>query len=73
MIYRIQNGFDNRDIYCSVVIQQMIFPKASGIVSADNYKVRAERITDNTISQKKMAILAIKNGGTEVQTIKEAR
>ncbi|HVX27486.1 MAG TPA: phosphoenolpyruvate synthase [Parafilimonas sp.] len=32
IIYRIQNGFDHRKVYLSVVIQKMIFPQASGIV-----------------------------------------
>ncbi|WP_028777402.1 phosphoenolpyruvate synthase [Shimazuella kribbensis] len=30
--YRIQNGFDHRQVYLSVAIQRMIFPQASGIV-----------------------------------------
>lgn len=76
VIYRLQNGFDHRKVYLSVVIQRMIFPDAagvmftadpvtsnrkvlsidagfglgealvSGIVSADNYKVREGKITD---------------------------
>ncbi|KOR83262.1 phosphoenolpyruvate synthase [Bacillus sp. FJAT-22058] len=32
VIYRMQNGFDNRKVYLSVVIQRMIFPQASGIL-----------------------------------------
>lgn len=32
VIYRIQNGYDHHKVYVSVVIQQMIFPQASGIV-----------------------------------------
>ncbi|MET3849468.1 phosphoenolpyruvate synthase [Paenibacillus sp. OAE614] len=32
VIYRIQNGFDHRHIYLSVIIQKMIFPQASGIL-----------------------------------------
>ena len=32
VIYRIQNGFDHRQIYLSVVIQKMVFPQASGIL-----------------------------------------
>lgn len=31
VIYRIQNGFDHRKVYLSVVIQRMIFPQAAGI------------------------------------------
>ncbi|MBB6214194.1 pyruvate,water dikinase [Anaerosolibacter carboniphilus] len=30
--YRIQNGFDHRKVYLSVVIQRMVFPQASGIM-----------------------------------------
>ena len=30
--YRIQNGFDHRKIYLSVVIQKMVFPEAAGIM-----------------------------------------
>ena len=30
--YRIQNGFDHRIVYLSVVIQRMIFPQAAGIM-----------------------------------------
>ncbi|MBW7632788.1 phosphoenolpyruvate synthase [Bacillus licheniformis] len=32
VIYRIQNGFDHRHVYSSVIIQRMIFPQASGIL-----------------------------------------
>ncbi|MEK4011422.1 phosphoenolpyruvate synthase [Peribacillus sp. FSL M8-0224] len=32
VIYRMQNGFDHREVYLSVVIQRMIFPQASGIL-----------------------------------------
>ncbi|ABR47717.1 pyruvate phosphate dikinase, PEP/pyruvate-binding [Alkaliphilus metalliredigens QYMF] len=32
VIYRIQNGFDHRKVYLSVVIQRMIFPQTSGIM-----------------------------------------
>lgn len=30
--YRIQNGFDHRNVYLSVIIQKMVFPKVSGIL-----------------------------------------
>jgi len=30
--YRLQNGFDNRKIYLSVVIQKMVFPQVAGIL-----------------------------------------
>ncbi|MFJ7366579.1 phosphoenolpyruvate synthase [Peribacillus frigoritolerans] len=32
VIYRMQNGFDHRKVFLSVVIQRMIFPQASGIL-----------------------------------------
>ncbi len=32
VIYRMQNGFDHRKVYLSVVIQRMILPQASGIM-----------------------------------------
>ncbi|MFJ7469486.1 phosphoenolpyruvate synthase [Peribacillus frigoritolerans] len=32
VIYRMQNGFDHRKVYLSVVIQRIIFPQASGIL-----------------------------------------
>src|SRR5699024_7309445 len=32
VIYRIQNGFDHRKVYLSVIIQRMIFSQASGIL-----------------------------------------
>jgi len=32
VMYRIQNGFDHRHVYLSVVIQRMIFPQSSGIM-----------------------------------------
>ncbi|MCM3762885.1 phosphoenolpyruvate synthase [Alkalihalobacillus oceani] len=30
--YRIQNGFDHRKVFLSVIIQEMVFPQASGIM-----------------------------------------
>ncbi|WP_088227492.1 phosphoenolpyruvate synthase [Desulfosporosinus sp. FKB] len=30
--YRIQNGFDHRKVYLSVVVQKMVFPQAAGIL-----------------------------------------
>jgi len=101
VIYRIQNGFDHRKVYLSVVIQRMIFPEASGImftadpvtfnrkvlsidasfglgealvsglVNADNYKVREGRIHDKKVSTKKLAIYAFKKGGTEEREIEQ--
>ncbi|GEP98484.1 phosphoenolpyruvate synthase [Chitinophaga cymbidii] len=32
VIYRIQNGFDHRQVYLAVIVQQMVFPQASGIM-----------------------------------------
>ncbi len=103
VIYRIQNGFDHRKVYLSVVIQRMVFPQSSGImftadpvtsnrkvlsidasfglgealvsglVNADNYKVQNHKIIDKKISEKKLAIYAIKNGGTEELEIDSKR
>jgi len=41
----------------------------SGIVNADNYKVRKDRIISKKISIKKLAIYALKDGGTKEQEI----
>ncbi|WP_332237039.1 phosphoenolpyruvate synthase [Sporolactobacillus sp. KGMB 08714] len=100
--YRIQNGFDHRKVYLSVVIQRMVFPEAagilftadpitfnrkvvsidasfglgealvSGLVNADNYKVRDGSIVDKKISTKKLAIYGLKEGGTEEKRIDTA-
>ncbi|KRF43778.1 phosphoenolpyruvate synthase [Paenibacillus sp. Soil787] len=32
VIYRMQNGFDHSQVYLSVIIQRMVFPRASGIL-----------------------------------------
>ncbi|WP_397538185.1 phosphoenolpyruvate synthase [Rummeliibacillus pycnus] len=32
VIYRIQNGFNHRQVYLSVIVQRMVFPQASGIL-----------------------------------------
>jgi pyruvate,water dikinase len=99
VIYRIQNGFDHRKVYLSVVIQQMLFSTVSGImftadpvtsnrkvlsieasfglgealvsglVNMDIYKVREERIVDKQISDKKLAVYALKEGSTEERNI----
>lgn len=101
--YRIQNGFDHRKVYLSVVIQRMVFPQAagimftadpvtsnrkvlsidasfglgealvSGLVNADLYKVREGKIVDKKISTKKIAIYALKEGGTEKLEIEPQR
>ncbi|MFC0904927.1 phosphoenolpyruvate synthase [Clostridium sp. MT-14] len=103
VIYRIQNGFDHRKVYLSVVIQKMVFPEAagimftadpitmnrkvisidasfglgealvSGLVNADNYKVRDGGIINKKISTKKLAIHGLKEGGTEEKKIDAER
>jgi rifampicin phosphotransferase len=103
VIYRMQNGFDHRKVQLAVIIQQMVFPQAagilftadpvtgnrkvlsieagfglgeamvSGLVNADNYKVREGTIIDKKISTKKLAIYALKDGGTEEQEIEPAQ
>jgi phosphoenolpyruvate synthase/pyruvate phosphate dikinase len=32
VIYRMQNGFDHRQVYLSVIVQRMVLPQASGIL-----------------------------------------
>ncbi|MCM3729138.1 phosphoenolpyruvate synthase [Neobacillus cucumis] len=32
VIYRMQNGFDHRQIYLSIIVQRMVFPQTSGIL-----------------------------------------
>ncbi|MEK4295640.1 phosphoenolpyruvate synthase [Paenibacillus sp. FSL R5-0914] len=32
VIYRMQNGFNHRQVYLSVIVQKMVFPQASGIL-----------------------------------------
>lgn len=99
VIYRMQNGFDHKQVSISVVVQRMVFPEASGIlftadpitsnrkvlsidasfglgealvsglVSADNYKVKEGEIVDKMIATKKIAIYGRKEGGTETKQI----
>lgn len=45
----------------------------SGLVNADNYKVRDGGIIDKKISAKKLAIYALKEGGTEEKEIETER
>jgi len=45
----------------------------SGLVNADIYKVRGGRIVDKKISTKKLAIYALKEGGTEEKKIEAER
>lgn len=97
VIYRLQNGFDHRKVYLSVVVQKMVFPQAAGIlftadpvtsnrkvlsidagfglgeaivsgmVNADIYKVRNGKVINKRVSTKKVAIYALKDGGTKEQ------
>lgn len=97
--YRIQNGFDHRNVYLSVVVQKMVFSQAagilftadpvtsnrkvlsidasfglgealvSGLVNADIYKVRDDKVIEKKVSSKKLAIYALKDGGTIKQEI----
>ena len=39
----------------------------SGLVSADNYKVKEDEVVDKVIATKKVAIYALKEGGTETR------
>ncbi len=45
----------------------------SGLVNADNYKVRNGKVIDKLISTKKLAIYALKEGGTKGQEIEPER
>ncbi len=45
----------------------------SGLVNADNYKVRNGKIIDKKISTKKLAIYALKDGGTKEQEIEAGK
>lgn len=45
----------------------------SGLVSADNYKVKEGKITETMIATKKVAIYALKEGGTEKKQIDSAQ
>ena len=45
----------------------------SGLVSADNYKVKEGEITEKMIATKKLAIYALKDGGTETKQIDPAQ
>src|SRR5260370_31146133 len=103
VIYRLQNGFDHRKVYLSVVVQKMVFAQAagivftadpvtshrkllsidasfglgealvSGLVNADIYKVRNGKVIDKKISTKKLAMYALKDGGTKEQEIEPER
>ncbi|PGO22324.1 phosphoenolpyruvate synthase [Bacillus cereus] len=45
----------------------------SGLVSADNYKVKEGEITGTMVATKKLAIYAVKEGGTETKQIDPAQ
>jgi rifampicin phosphotransferase len=92
--YRAKNEFDHRNVFLSVVIQEMVFPEVSGImftadpisgnrqitsidasfglgealvsgmVSADLYQVLSLQILKKKISEKKIAIYSVPEGGT---------
>lgn len=92
--YRIKNGFGQRRVALSAVVQRMVFPRVSGImftadpvsgnrrvvsidagfglgealvsgvVSADNYRVRDGEIESRAVSDKKISIVASESGGT---------
>jgi len=101
IIYRVQNGFDHRSVFLSVVVQRMVFPQVSGImftadpvtgnrkivsidasygmgealvagiVTADLYQVRADRLLKKQIAKKEIAIYARPEGGTNKVNISE--
>jgi pyruvate,water dikinase len=103
VIYRLQNGFDHRNVNLAVVVQKMVFPQVagilftadpvtsnrkvlsidasfglgeaivSGLVNADSYKVRNGKISEKKISTKKLAMYALKDGGTKEQVIEPER
>jgi phosphoenolpyruvate synthase/pyruvate phosphate dikinase len=103
VMYRLQNGFDHRKVELAVVVQQMVFPQASGImftadpltsnrkvvsidasfglgealvsglVNADVYKVRNGALIDKKLSAKKLAVYAVKEGGTQEHAIEPER
>ncbi len=103
VIYRLQNGFDHRNVHLAVVVQKMVFPQAagilftadpvtsnrkglfidagfglgeamvSGLVNADSYKVRDGKVIDKRIPAKKLAVYALKEGGTKEQAIEPGR
>ena len=101
--YRERNGIDHRTVKMAVVVQQMVFPEASGIlftadpvtgdrtvttvdagfglgealvsglVNADNFRVRDDEIIDRAIAAKKLAIHALPAGGTREVAIDPGR
>ena len=45
VIYRMQNNFDHRKVYLSVVIQRMVFPEASGIMFTADPVTGSRKVT----------------------------
>ncbi|MEV0767319.1 rifamycin-inactivating phosphotransferase [Nocardia salmonicida] len=101
--YRLRNGFDQKKIQMSVVVQRMVFARAagilmtadpvssdrtvvsidagfglgealvSGLVNADVYQVRDDRIASKAIATKKVAVEPVPTGGTQVNEIARER
>lgn len=101
--YRLRNGFDQKKIQMSVVVQRMVFARAagilmtadpvssdrtvvsidagfglgealvSGLVNADVYQVRDDRVTSKAIATKKVAVEPVPTGGTQVNEIARER
>jgi pyruvate,water dikinase len=101
--YRLRNGFDHTKVHMAVVVQQMCFPQAagilftadpvtsnrkvaaveacfglgeslvSGLVNADSYKVRDGAIVAKTLATKRIAVVALPEGGTQEQAIDPER
>ncbi|MFI6395915.1 rifamycin-inactivating phosphotransferase [Nonomuraea sp. NPDC050540] len=101
--YRVRNGFDHRAVRLAVVVQEMVFPEAagimftadpvsanravvsidagfglgeafvSGLVNADNYRVRAGRIIGTKIAEQTKELRARPDGGTEEHPVEPAR
>lgn len=99
VFYRIQQGFDHRQVQLSVVVQQMVFPQAagimftadpvngnrevvsidaglglgeamvSGLVNADNYRVREGRIIHKKVAIQRNGVYALPSGGTAEQEL----
>lgn len=101
--YRIQNGFDHRQVHLSVVVQRMVSPEVSGImftadpvtgnrkivsidasfglgealvsgiVSADLYQVKSDKLITRQIAKKEIAVYSNPEGGTTKVNIERAR
>ena len=103
ILYRMQNGFDQRQLALAVVIQKMIPAEAagvmftadplnfnrrvlsidagfglgeavvSGLVTADNYRLRGDQILAKTIAKKQLEVRALPGGGTQACPVVEQR